>query len=273
MRASNHNLKRFVVTGSSSGIGQALRLKYAESPELFGGELIFDLDDWRLGSELGSKFDSSLIIHLAHDRNLNFFENIAATEKLFKNIRAGSIYLSTVSAHSRSKSMYGKSKYYMENIFISRGATVVKSGLICSKNPTAMLKTLNTIVSRLPVIPLPFKGDSLFYLTDQEYLVSLITQLTHDSHNVTYRAFSTQAITFKKLMKDLAKNKGVIRLFIDLPSPLSYFLIGFISKFLGRFSFSDSLISLINEPDPRELIELADYEVDFPPKPHLIKYN
>jgi hypothetical protein len=77
VRASNHDIKRFAVTGSSSGIGQALRLKYAASPELFGGELIFDLDDWRLGSELGSKFDNCLIIHLAHDRNLNFFENIA----------------------------------------------------------------------------------------------------------------------------------------------------------------------------------------------------
>jgi len=273
VRASNHDIKRFAVTGSSSGIGQALRLKYAASPELFGGELIFDLDDWRLGSELGSKFDNCLIIHLAHDRNLNFFENIAATENLFKNIRAGSIYLSTVSAHSHSKSKYGKSKYYMEQIFISRGATVVKSGLICSKNPTAMLNTLNTIVSQLPIIPLPFKGANLFHLTDLECLVSLITRLTHNSDNVTYRAFSTQSITFKRLLKDLAGKRGVKRLFIDLPSPLSSVVIRFISKFLGRFSFSDSLISLINEPDPCELLELAEYEVDFPPNPHLIKYN
>lgn len=273
MEASKRNLKRFVVTGSSSGVGQALRLKYEESPELFGGELIFDLDDWRLGSELGSKFDNCLIIHLAHDRNLSFLENIAATEKLLKNIGAGSIYLSTISAHSNAKSKYGKSKYYVEKLFISRGATVVKSGLICSKNPTAMLNTLNTIVSRLTIIPLPFKGANLFHLTDQDSLVSLITQLTNKSDNVTYRAFSTQSITFKQLLKDLAEKRGVIRFFIDLPSPLSSVLIGLISKFLGRFSFSDSLISLTNELDPRELLELAEYGVDFPPKPHLIKYN
>ena len=273
MESTKNNLKRFVVTGSSSGIGQALRLKYAESPEIFGGELIFELDDWRLGSELGSKFDNCLVIHLAHDRNLNFLENIAATEKLFKNIRAGSIYLSTISAHSQAKSKYGKSKYYMEKIFLNRGATVVKSGLICSKNPTAMLNTLNTIVSRLAFIPLPFKGANLFHLTDQDSLVSLITHLTNESENLTYRAFSPQSITFKQLLKDLEEKKGVSRFYIDLPSPLSSFLIGLISKFLGRFSFSDSLISLTNEPDPRELLELAECGVDFPPKPHLIKYN
>ena len=127
---------------------------------------------------------------------------------------------------------------------------MVKSGLICSKHPSAVLKTLNTIVNRLPIIPLPFKGTNLFYLTDQECLVSLIAQLTHNSDNLTYRAFSTQAITFKQLLMDLAKKKGII-----------------------RFSFSDSLISLVNAPNSHELLELTEYGVYFPPNPHLIKYN
>ena len=273
MQPTDSILKRFVVTGSSSGIGQALKLRYAEFPELFGGELIFELDDWRLGSELSFKFENCLIIHLAHDRNYTFFENINATEKLCKNIRPGSIFLSTVSAHSQSQSKYGKSKYQIEQNFLSRGAAVVKSGLICSKHPSAMLKTLNTIVNRLPVIPLPFKGTNLFYLTDQECLVSLIAQLTHNSDNLTYRAFSTQAITFKQLLIDLANKKGIIRFFIDLPAPLSSILIGFFSNFLGRFSFSDSLISLVNTPNSHELLELKEYGVYFPPNPHLIKYN
>jgi hypothetical protein len=273
MRPSHHNLKRFAVTGSSSGIGQALRLRYEKSPELFGGELIFDLDDWRLGRELSPKFDNCLIIHLAHDRNNNFFENITATEKLIKNIRAGSIFLSTVSAHSQSRSKYGKSKYYIEQIFLNRGAAVAKSGLICSKHPTAMLNTLDTIVSRFPIIPLPFRGTNLFYLTDQECLVSLIAKLTHDSDNSIYRAFSTQTITFKQLLKDLVKKKGVTRLFIDLPSPLSFVLIGFFSKLFGKFSFSDSLISLVNTPNPCELLDLVENGVDFPTNAHLVEYN
>jgi hypothetical protein len=136
-----------------------------------------------------------------------------------------------------------------------------------------MLKTLNIIVNRLPIIPLPFKGTNLFYLTDQECLVSLIAQLTHNSDNVTYRAFSTQAITFKQLLIDLANKKGIVRFFIDLPAPLSSILIGFFSNFLGRFSFSDSLISLVNTPNSHELLELTEYGVYFPPNPHLIKYN
>lgn len=273
MRPLNHNLKKFVVTGSSSGIGQALRFRYEESPELFGGELIFDLEGWRLGSELNSKFDGCLIIHLAHDRNKNFFENITAIEKLLKNIGAGSIFLSTTSAHPQSKSKYGRSKHHIEQIFINRGAAVVKSGLICSKYPTAMLNTLDTLVARLPIIPLPFRGTSPFHLTDQSTLVSLIMQLTHVSDNLTYRAFSTQAITFKHLLEDLATKKGSTRYFVELPSPLSSFLIAFFTKFCGKFSFSDSLNSLVNQPDLYELLELADSGVDFPPNPHLIKYT
>jgi hypothetical protein len=273
VRSLNHNFKKFVVTGSSSGIGQALRLRYEESPELFGGELIFDLKDWRLGSELSSKFDDCLIIHLAHDRTSSFSENIAATQKLAKNIRAGSIFLSTTSAHSQSKSKYGKSKYHIEEIFINRRAAVVKSGLICSKNPTAMLKTLDTLVARLPIIPLPFRGTSPFHLTDQSSLVTLIMQLTHDSDNLTYRAFSNQAITFKQLLEDLASKQGTTRYFFELPSPLSSVLIRFFTKFLGKFSFSDSLNSLVNQPDLYELLQLSDGGVDFPPNPHLIKYT
>jgi hypothetical protein len=273
VRPLDHNLKKFVVTGSSSGIGQALRLRYEESPENFGGELIFDLEDWRLGSDLNSKFDDCLIIHLAHDRNNSLSENITAIQKLARNIRAGSIFLSTTSAHLQSKSKYGKSKHHIEEIFINRGAAVVKSGLICSKNPTAMLKTLDTLVARLPIIPLPFRGTNSFHLTDQSSLVTLIMQLTHDSDNLTYRAFSNQAITFKQLLEDLASKKGNTRYFVELPSLFSSVLIGFFTKFFGKFSFSDSLNSLVNQPDLYELLELAYCGVDFPPNPHLIKYT
>jgi len=263
----------FLVTGSSSGIGSSLMRRYEQFPEQFGGSLIFNLNDWRLGDEFNPIYSDFGLIHLAYSREFSFEQNIAATERLYKQIRPGSIFLSTVSAHSSSKSNYGKSKYFMEKIFLDRGAAVIKSGLICAPNPTAMFKTLHVVVDRLPIIPLPFRGENLFYLTDQEHLVTLIAKLTHDPSNAIYRAFSTKGITFKELLKELTANKGRSRMFIDLPSPLSSILIGFISKFLGRFSFSDSLISLINEPDPRELIELADCEVDFPPKPHMIKYN
>jgi hypothetical protein len=273
MRSTDSNLKRYVVTGSTSGIGKALKLRYAEYPEQFGGELIFALSGWRLGSELDSEFDNCMIIHLAHDRSLSFLENTTAFEKLSKNVGAGSIFLSTVSAHSQSKSLYGRSKYFLEQNFLGHGAAVVKSGLICSKNPTAMFKTLNDIVNRLTIIPLPFRGDKLFYLTDEESLVTLIAQLTHDSDNLTYRAFSNQAITFKQLLEDLASKQGTTRYFFELPSPLSSVLIRFFTKFLGKFSFSDSLNSLVNQPDLYELLQLSGSGVDFPPNPHLIKYT
>jgi hypothetical protein len=120
---------------------------------------------------------------------------------------------------------------------------------------------------------LPFRGDKLFYLTDEESLVTLIAQLTHDSDNLTYRAFSNQAITFKQLLEDLASKKETTRYFIELPSLLSSVLIGFFTKFLGKFSFSDSLNSLVNQPDLYELLQLSDGGVDFPPNPHLIKYT
>jgi hypothetical protein len=226
-----------------------------------------------LGDEFDSLYNDFGIIHLAHSREFSFEQNVVATEKLHRQIRPGSIFLSTVSAHSSSNSNYGKSKYFTEKFFLDRGAAVIKSGLICSSNPTAMLKTLHTIVDRLPIIPLPFRGANLFYLTDQEHLVTLIAQLTHNPESTIYRAFSKNGITFKQLLKDLAINRGLTRLFIDVPAPLSSIMIALLSKLLGRFSFSDSLISLVNEPDPFELLELAEYKVDFPPNPHLIKYN
>jgi hypothetical protein len=263
----------FIVTGSSSGIGSSLKRRYEQFPEQFGGELVFNPNEWRLGDKFYPPYNDFGLIHLAHSREFSFEQNVGATEKLYRHIKPGSIYLSTVSAHSNSRSNYGKSKYSIEQIFLGHGAAVIKSGLICSADPTAMLKTLYTIVNRLPIIPLPFRGENLFYLTDQEHLVTLIAQLTHDSDNTIYRAFSTKGITLKQLLKDLAANKGLTRLFVDLPSPLSWVMIALLSKVLGRFSFSDSLNSLINAPDLRELGDFAEYEVNFPDNPHLIKYN
>jgi hypothetical protein len=263
----------FVVTGSSSGIGAALRKRFLEFPSDFGGDLLFVSHDWRLGNELDPKYSNYNLIHLAHSRSLTLEQNIFAINKLANVIGPGSIFLSTVSAHSQSQSKYGKSKFYIENFFLDRGATVVKSGLICSENPTAMLRLLHRIVVGSPFIPLPFNGRNSFFLTSEQSLVSLIAELTHNPRNLSIRAFSNESISFEELLKDLATFQGVRRLFIPIPRKISLLLIKILRRFFGHLSVVDSLISLLNSPNQNEMLRLSDSGIDFPANPHLIKYN
>ena len=264
---------KFIVTGASSGIGQALRKRYTECPKDFGGDLIFLSNDWRLGNEFQTEDDNCRLIHLAHSRTLTLEQNIAAINKISNLIIPGSIFLSTVSAHSQSQSNYGKSKFHIENYFLNRGATVVKSGLICAEHPKAMLKLLHRLVIRFPIIPLPFNGDNPFYLTSEQSLVSLIAELTQSPRNLNIRAFSNENITFKNLLQDLATVHKVKRLFVPLPENISFFFITIFKTIFGQLSFVDSLVSLLNSPHRSEILQLSDSGVDFPANPHLIKYN
>ena len=263
----------FIVTGSSSGIGTALRKRYQEFPSDFGGDLLFLSNDWRLGNELDPKYNNYNLIHLAHSRSLTLEQNIDATKKLTNVINPGSIFLSTVSSHSKSQSRYGKSKFYIENFFLNRGATVVKSGLICSEHPTAMLKLLHRLIIRFPIIPLPFNGNNSFYLTSEQSLVILIAELTRYPRNLNIRAFSNESISFKNLLKDLATLHKVKRLIVPIPGKFSLFSITILKNTFGQLSVVDSLISLLNPPDLNEMLQLSDSGVDFPANPHLIKYN
>ena len=108
---------KIAITGSTSTIGcklvQELRLRGFDVIP-FGGR---SSEIWRIGSLFPGGVKADVLIHLAHDRKLTFKKNIEATKNLCGSFSGKIIFLSSLSAHSRAISNYGRSKYFMEGSF------------------------------------------------------------------------------------------------------------------------------------------------------------
>lgn len=258
------NRRVFLVTGASSGIAQALKHSYLQFPEKFGGELRFDLGEWRLGSPLAVNDLNVRIIHLAHDRNSTLQDTANALGLLSPLILPGSILISTVSAHSASKSLYGKKKLLEENVFLSSGATVIKSGLVIAQNPTAMHLKLVTMLKKFPIIPMPYLGNSKIFVTQVSGLIELIQNLTVAPINgQIIRGFNPTPYKLKEVLKVLSVQNNLMRVLVPLPYWLSRGCISLISNLFPQSPTVDSLKSLINEISEEDLNLLVSPSIKF----------
>ncbi len=260
-----NNRKVFLVTGATSNIGKALQRAYLSHPETFGGELIFDLGDWRLGKPLLVNNPEARLLHLAHDRSMTLHETRVALELLGPLIRPGSLFISTVSAHEASKSLYGKKKFFEENYFLSSNATVIKSGLVISNEPAAMYLKLLTMLSYTPFVPMPYYGDSRIYVTKIESLIDLIKELTNNSaERMIVRAFNRQPYKLKDLLRKMSSQNHLKRVLIPIPKWLSNTLIYVGSLIFPKNSTIDSLKSLTHEISEQDLMTFLVPNIEFP---------
>ena len=262
---NSKNRRIFLVTGASSGIAQALMHAYYMFPEKFGGELRFDLGGWRLGSPLLVDDPDVRLIHLAHDRNSSLQDTANAIELLRPHIRPGSIFISTVSAHSASRSLYGKKKLLEENVFLSSGATVIKSGLVIAEKPIAMHLKLVQVSKNFPLIPMPYLGKSKIFVTQLSSLIELIQNLTITPINgQIIRGFNPRPYELKAVLTELSVQNNLSRVFVPLPIWLSQACIYLISNLFPNSPTVDSLKSLINEITEEELNLLVQPSINFP---------
>jgi nucleoside-diphosphate-sugar epimerase len=247
---------RIGVTGSTSAIGQRLVAKLSElghTPVPFGGS---QSDIWQIGEKCPGELDLDLLVHLAHDRSLTVEDNIAATDILCKSFEGRKVFLSSFSAHSKSISKYGKSKFAMENIFNNTNGCSLRAGVVYGDKVEGIFAQIEFLIRKLPLIPLPYRGSSMLFTTHVDDLISEILFLLNQSEGVTTFAANSMPTSLHNLSFQIQKYLGMKRPTIRLPRQPIDSLLRTLVRFLPNFPMADSLLSLSREASYEEISKL-----------------
>ena len=247
---------RIGVTGSTSVIGQRLIAKLSEAghePVPFGGS---ESSVWQIGQKCPTDLKIEALVHLAHDRSLSVKENIKAANVLCDSFMGRKIFLSSFSAHSKAVSKYGQSKYAMESIFNNSNGSSLRAGVVYGEKVEGIFAQIELLTSRLPIIPLPYRGTSLLFTTHIDDLIAEIVSELDSSGNLTSYAAHSMPMSFNNLsaqiQKKLGTNKKTIKVWRQ-PLDLS---LKFLARLVPNFPMADSLLSLSSQASYEELSKL-----------------
>jgi nucleoside-diphosphate-sugar epimerase len=247
---------RVAVTGSTSVIGQRLITKLSEAghtPLPFGGS---ESNIWQIGQKCPIDINFDALVHLAHDRSLSVKENIDAATVLCDSFQGPKIFLSSFSAHSKSVSKYGQSKYAMESIFNTSNGSCLRAGVVYGDKVGGIFTQIELLIRVLPIIPLPYRGSSLLFTTNIEDLIAeIMTKLDYPQGVTTFAAYS-MPISLNSLCFQIQKSLGLRKWTINIWRPPLDILLKFLVWLLPNFPMADSLLSLSREANYEEISKL-----------------
>jgi nucleoside-diphosphate-sugar epimerase len=247
---------RVAITGSTSIIGQRLIVKLSEAghiPVPFGGS---QSNVWRIGQKCPTDLNLDALVHLAHDRSLSVKGNIEAAKVLCDSFKGRKVYLSSFSAHSNSVSKYGQSKYAMESIFNNSNGSSLRAGVVYGEKVEGVFAQIELLTSKLPLIPLPYRGSSLLFTTHIDDLIAEIVSELDSRENSTTFAAHPMPISFDNLSFQIQKKLGINKKTIRVWRQPLDLLMKFLVRLVPNFHMSDSLLSLSRGASYEELSKL-----------------
>ena len=178
--------KSCVLTGARGFVGSRLKghleragwqvTAWTRLPEPGTGAVAF---------HLGQEVDPSLfkgaqaLVHCAYDFEPRRWEEIAAinvsgSQKLLAAARAAGVrqvvFISSLSAFTGCRSLYGRAKVEIEGFARSTGAFMIRPGLVYSDNPGGMFGRLVCQVRSARFVPIIWGGRQMQYLLHDEDL-------------------------------------------------------------------------------------------------------
>lgn len=203
----------------------------------------------------------SAIVHAAYDfRPISWRAikkiNVDGASRLFSSAHQSGIehlvHISSMSAFSGCKSLYGTAKLKVESHVTLMNGTSLRPGLIYDENDAAgMVGKLKSLVARLPVIPIPGKGRNVLYLSHQDDLCRLVESICSGEFtpqkNVII-ASNPNPWMFIDILQSLALLQNKRLRYFHIPWPLVFGALRAPELFGAQLPFkSDSLISLLNQ--------------------------
>lgn len=182
----------------------------------------------------------------SYDRKINFSEkndNVLGTKKIidFCNInKIKVIYISSVAAHEKNNSNYGKTKLYIEDL-ISHKCLILKPSLLVGKNFKDDLTIFKQFNKFLPFLSIYLSNIFLYECDIDKFIRIILFKL--DNYNTGEKLIISNK---KKLyFFDLSKK----RIKIPINPYLIFYSIKLLEKMLAINLKSDSILSLINHLD------------------------
>ncbi len=201
------------VTGASGFLGQALAAHWRAH-----GFAVRDSGRARLGEALPDAAFAGCraVVHLAHDFALDAAErNRQGTLAWFDAAaRAGvprQLFVSSFSARADSPSVYGATKFVMEQMFLERGAMVVRPGLVLGNG--GMFARIVSALRRIPVAPLVLPDARSVAVVSLDDFLTAMTRLLQGPEAGAWNLFAPSLLTGREfthaLWRGLAK-RGLV---------------------------------------------------------------
>jgi len=216
--------------------------------------------------ELGDAFPADLVdvgalVHAAYDFKATTWKeilskNVEGTDRLFDSARRAGVarllFISSMSAFTGCRSLYGRAKLLSEAHLESLGGLSLRPGLIHdASQPGGMVGKLQRLASLSPILPIPGSGRDILYFTHQEDLCRIAERycsgIELGPDNVLIAANSTPWM-FKHILREIAHRQN--RTLICVPTPWQIPWLALRSLELLGINLplkSDSLLSLLNQ--------------------------
>lgn len=275
---------KFAITGANGQVGSFL-VAFLRNHGHVVYELVRSADrtidkqyykffDLSQPEKMPSLQDIDVLIHAAYffdttDKNYEKI-NIDGTQKLFQQAKSDfvkySIFISTLSSHADATSLYGRTKYQLEKLLKSQNVAIIRPGLIFHNSLQGITAAMDKFVAKLPLVPLIGTGKQLIYPCFLEQLAELLLVLSIKQPllNQPVIASTEKPITFKQLVKYLAKQRQKIVLLLPIPFYGIYYLLKFFEILRFRIGLrSDSLLGIQYACNNLDFSETRKLKVEF----------
>lgn len=247
------------ITGASSSIGQYLSnylIRCGHRVIAVGRQESFR---WHLGEELPKGLEADVLIHLAHDRKLSLEDNIEAVRLILDSFDGHFILLSSLSAHSKSKSIYGQSKFESESLFLETQGTVIRAGIVFGPRILGIHDLLQRFKSSMPILPMPYLGQSRLFVSHIDDLCEEIRKriALKDGGRVFAAHAWPYSIRHLIAMLPINHKKHQKQMIIPIPRTIMKLVLFPFRSLAQKISAIDSLVSLESEISNSEISELA----------------
>ena len=250
------------LTRSSLGGHQVIELVRRVRRDSTREQMHFDLREDIDRRELNQAKVEALV-HAAYDFRPTRFEeireiNYRGSVRLFDafNEAGGSraVFISSIAAYERCRSLYGQVKLETEKETLSRGYWVLRAGLVRGNEPGGIVGTMLRLVKKLPVVPIIGYGSKCLYAISAEEVSRIVGYMIErrpeSVESAVVLAAHDHAFSLDDLVRDLTRDFHLKRRWL-LPVPWQSAWLGSAlwNLLASRSACSDSVLSMMN-PDP-----------------------
>jgi nucleoside-diphosphate-sugar epimerase len=259
------------ITGSNGYVGGCMKKRFAAN-----GWEILELTrrpepgsravQFQLGGGISPESLSGVaaLVHCAYDfKPLRRAEiravNVDGSRKILEAARAAKIqkiiFISSISAFSGCRSLYGRAKLEAEEIALSHGALVIRPGLVYGSGSGGMFGRLAAQARSSSLIPVIGDGSQIQFLVHNEDLCAFAEKYADGKVQMPpgiLIAAHAQPWPIKELLREMARGLGKKPKFIPLPWRLVWLGLKSAEVCGLNMNFrSDSLVSLMHQnPSP-----------------------
>lgn len=220
---------RILITGTEGFLGSAFEQALGqEGHVIIGTSRREGVPNRRHFDLLDRKFQGDLqgveaVLHLAYSpRPEDEKSNIEGTQALFRKAKEDGvtrqILFSSYSASRNASTAYGRSKYILEDFFLTQGGEVVRPGLVAG--PGGLFQRIFSLVTKFPLcVPLIGSGKGVLPFIALSDLVLAVKRILESEPMGAreYNLFSTKLLTLRELVELLLRKSGASKLVVPVP--------------------------------------------------------